>query len=155
MKRLLILFSALCLLSSVSSAAPAKGAEPLVVSRGETVNLADFVVPGKTTVFEFTSKFCPPCQAYNEPLHELHAKRADVAVVKVDINRPDVRGIDWESPVARQFDLHSIPHFKVYGPDGRLRAEDKIVFGADGQVDRTASSNAARVIVDGMINSGK
>jgi len=144
------------LIVAVVSAAPltaaTKAAEPLIVSRGETVNLADYVVPGKTTVFDFTSKYCGPCQAYNEPLHELHAKRADIAIVKVDINRPDVNGIDWQSPVARQFDLHSIPHFKVYGPDGKLRAEDKIVFGPDGRPDRTASSNAARALVDGLIN---
>lgn len=151
MKRFLALFSALCLLASVSSAAPAKGAEPLVIAHGETVKLTDYLVPGKTTVFDFTSKYCGPCQAYNEPLHELHAKRADLAVVKVDINRPDVKGIDWESPVARQFDLHSIPHFKVYGPDGKLRAEDKIVFGPDGRPDRAASSSAARQMVDGWI----
>jgi hypothetical protein len=43
--------------------------------------------------------------------------------VKVDINRPDVRGIDWRSPVARQYELNSIPHFKVYGPDGKLQVE--------------------------------
>ena len=151
MKRLIALCFVLGLLSSVGFAAP-KAAEPLIVSHGETVNLADYVVPGKTTVFDFTSKYCGPCQAYNGPLHELHAKRSDIAVVKVDINRTDVNGIDWQSPVARQFDLHSIPHFKVYGPDGKLRAEDKIVFGPDGRPDRAASSNAARALVDGLIN---
>jgi thiol-disulfide isomerase/thioredoxin len=154
MKRFLVLCSVLGLLSSVSSAAPAKGPEPLVISHGESVNLADYVVPGKTTVFDFTSKYCGPCQAYTEPLHELHAKRADIAVVKVDINRPDAKGIDWTSPVAQQFDLHSIPHFKVYSPQGKLLAEDKIVFGPDGHPDRGASSSAARQMVDGWINSG-
>jgi thiol-disulfide isomerase/thioredoxin len=145
----------LLILAAVATApltAATKAAEPLIVSHGDTVNLTDYVVPGKTTVFDFTSKYCGPCQAYNEPLHELHAQRADVAVVKVDINRPDVKGIDWQSPVAKQFDLHSIPHFKIYGPDGKLRAEDKIVFGADGRPDRAASSNAARLLVDGLIN---
>ena len=46
-------------------------------------------------------------------------------VVKVDINRPDVRGIDWGSPVAKQYGMQSIPHFKVFGPDGKLQAEGK------------------------------
>jgi len=53
----------------------------------------------------------------------LHKSRDDIAVVKVDINRPGVKGIDWESPVAQQYQLHSIPHFKIYGPDGKLQAE--------------------------------
>lgn len=157
MRRLLSLFSVLCLLSSVAaSGASAAGihekqSAPHHISLGAEVALTDYLVPGKTVVFDFTSKFCPPCQAYNQPLAELHAKRADIVIVKVDINRPDVRGIDWQSPVARQYDLHSIPHFKVYGPDGKLLGEDKIVFGPDGRPDRALSSNAGRRLVDGYI----
>ena len=95
-----------------------KGAQPAQISQGEEINLADYVVPGKTTIFDFSSEFCGPCRTYTEPLAQLHAKRADLAVVRVDINRPNVRGIDWKSPVAREFQLESIPHFMVYGPDG-------------------------------------
>jgi thiol-disulfide isomerase/thioredoxin len=102
-----------------------KGAEPAHVSQGQAITLSDYLVPGKTTVVDFTSKYCGPCQAYNEPLIQLHAQRADIAVVKVDINRPETKGIDWKSPVAQQFHLRSIPHFKVYGPDGKLIAEDE------------------------------
>jgi thiol-disulfide isomerase/thioredoxin len=147
MKRVLALFSVLCLLS----AAATKGPEPLRVAMGETVQLSDYMEPGKTVVFDFTSKYCGPCRVYDEPLGQLHGKRDDVAVVKVDINRPDKKGIDWQSPVARQYGLYSIPHFKVYGPDGKLLAEDKIVLGSDGRPDPAASSNAGRRTVDGMI----
>lgn len=153
MKQLLILIAAFTLVSSASAAVHTKQAEPLHISQGQTIALADFLVPGKTVVFDFTSKFCPPCQAYNEPLKLLHAKRSDLVVVKVDINRPDVRGIDWQSPVAQQYDLHSIPHFKVYSPAGKLLAEDKIVFGPDGRPDRALSSNAGRQMVDQWINA--
>lgn len=109
-------------LSATALAAP-KGAEPAHIAMGQTIVLADQLVPGKTTIVDFTSKYCGPCQVYNEPLAKLHAQRADLAVVKVDINRPDVKRIDWQSPVAQQFKLQSIPHFKVYGPDGKLLAE--------------------------------
>jgi thiol-disulfide isomerase/thioredoxin len=121
MKLLAALLAALAL-SATALAAP-KGAEPAHVAMGQTIVLADHLVPGKTTIVDFTSKYCPPCQVYNEPLAQLHAQRADFAVVKVDINRPDVKRIDWQSPVAQQFGLQSIPHFKVYGPDGKLLAE--------------------------------
>jgi len=100
-----------------------KGPEPVHISQGQTVTLADYLVPGKITVFDFYSEFCPPCRAIGPRLVKLHQTRDDIAVVKVDINRPGVRGIDWQSPVARQFGLESIPHFKVYGPDGKLQAE--------------------------------
>lgn len=122
MKTLLALVASLAL--STAAFAATKGAEPAHVSQGKEINLADYLVPGKTTVFDFSSKYCGPCQAYNEPLVQLHAQRADIAVVKVDINRPETKGIDWKSPVAQQFKLQSIPHFKVYGPDGKLIAED-------------------------------
>lgn len=125
MKSLLTALVSTLILSASLPAAATKGAEPLQISRGETVNLADYLVPGKTVIFDFTSKYCGPCQTYNEPLHNLHAKRADVVVVKVDINRPDKKGIDWQSPVAQQYRLEAIPHFKVYSPEGKLIAEDR------------------------------
>lgn len=101
-----------------------KPAKPLHVSFGQPVKLTDFLVPGKTVVFDFYSDFCPPCVRLTPMLEKIHAKRPDIVVVKVDINRPGVKGIDWKSPVAAQFGLRSIPHFKVYGPDGKLVAED-------------------------------
>jgi len=100
-----------------------KGPKPAHISMGQEVKLADYLVPGKTTIFDFYSEYCPPCRAIAPRLEKLHAARADIAVVKVDINRPGVKGIDWRSPVARQYNLNSIPHFKVFGPDGKLKAE--------------------------------
>ena len=122
MKILPALLASLAL--SAAAFAGTKGAEPAHVSQGRKINLADHLVAGKTTIVDFTSKYCGPCQFYNEPLAKLHARNADVAVVKVDINRPEAKTIDWKSPVAGQFNLQSIPHFKVYGPDGKLIAED-------------------------------
>jgi thiol-disulfide isomerase/thioredoxin len=110
--------------TATSSAKPAKPAKPLHVSMGAEVKLTDYLVDGKTVIFDFYSDYCGPCKAVAPRLEALHAKRADIVVVKVDINRPGVKGIDWKSPVAVQYKLHSIPHFKVYGPNGKMRAED-------------------------------
>ena len=129
-----LLFCAALLASTVAFAGD-KGSKPAHIAFGEKITLEDHLVKGKTTVVDFTSKFCPPCVAISPKLDELHAKRDDVAVVKVDINRKDVRGIDWKSPVAQQFQLESIPHFLVYGPDGKL----------------IASGNEARAIVMKML----
>jgi thiol-disulfide isomerase/thioredoxin len=101
-----------------------KGPEPREISLGgQTFNLADYLVPGKTTIFDFYSQFCPPCRAIAPLVKKLHEVRPDLAVVEVDINRPGLKAIDWESPVAKEFQLDSIPHFKVFGPDGKLLAE--------------------------------
>ena len=121
----------------------AKGPEPRRIAHGEVIKLTDYLVPGRTTLFDFTSEYCPPCRAYDEPLLALHRQRADIAVVKVDINRPGVNRIDWKSPVALHYEMNSIPHFKVYGPDGKLIAED------------TTRPPAARLMVDKWIEALK
>ncbi len=126
MKKLLpfvLLVSLVMGLPFAVAASREKGAKPQRVAFGQSVELADFAVPGKTTIFDFTSRFCGPCQRLAPHLDALHEKRDDLAVVAVDINRPDVQGIDWESPVARKYDIRSIPQFKVFGPDGKLQAE--------------------------------
>lgn len=98
-------------------------AKPMRIGQGEPVDLAAYTVDGKITVFDFMSDYCPPCVQISPWLDRLHAERADIQVVKIDINRPGVRGIDWQSPTLRQFGIRSIPHFKIYGADGELMQE--------------------------------
>lgn len=127
-------FAALCSVAAALAApyalaeAGKKGDTPDKIAHGEQVEIKDHLVPGKITVFDFTSEYCPPCRKISPLLDELHARRDDLAVVKIDINRPDTKGIDWKSPVARQYSLNSIPHFKVYGADGKLMAEGDAAF---------------------------
>jgi thiol-disulfide isomerase/thioredoxin len=110
-------------LAAIAGDAHSKGPKPVQVLGGEEMQLSDYLVPGKTTVFDFHSEFCPPCREIAPMVEKLHETRDDIAVVEVDINRPGVQGIDWKSPVAREFNLDSIPHFKIFGPDGKLKAE--------------------------------
>ncbi|NLO05032.1 MAG: thioredoxin family protein [candidate division WS1 bacterium] len=94
-----------------------------VVSQGERVELTDYLVPGQTMIVDFYSEYCPPCVQIGPYIERLAEQRDDIILLKVDINRPDVQGIDWESPVARQYSLSGIPFFMVYGPDGELQAQ--------------------------------
>jgi thiol-disulfide isomerase/thioredoxin len=102
-----------------------KGEKPLSIAQGRKVELADFLVTDRTTIFMFTSEYHPACRSYSEPLLALHQRGSNLAVVKVDINRAEYHEIDWESPVARQYTLSGkgLPHFKIYGPDGKLMVE--------------------------------
>ena len=100
-----------------------KGEKPLRISQCQKVDLSQFLVKGRITVFDFTSEYCPPCRGYADPLYQLHRRRDDVAVVKVDINRPEIHRIDWESPVAEQYELRSLPYYKIYSPEGKLLVE--------------------------------
>ena len=90
---------------------------------GERVEIAPHLVEGKMNIVDFYSDFCPPCKAIAPDLEALSAKNSNVVVSTIDINRPGRRGIDWNSPVARQFNLRSIPHFKIYDTEGELVAE--------------------------------
>lgn len=138
MKSILSFFGALLLVTlTFAAGTQTKGEKPLRIAQGQEVSLADFVVTGKTTIFDFTSEYCGPCRGYSEPLFLLHQQRPDIAVVKVDINRPEMHKIDWSSPVAQQYRMQSIPHFKIYDPAGKLIAE----------------GNAARKLVDQWINA--
>ena len=88
-------------------------------------NLKKSVVKGKTNIIDFYSEYCPPCKRISPFLRKLDARRGDIVVIKIDINRTGVKGIDWESPVAKQFRLKSIPHFIVISPWGKLMCEGK------------------------------
>jgi len=102
---------------------------PAGISHGEQIDLKDYLVKDQITVFDFYSRYCGPCRQISPLLDQLDRARTDLTVVKVDINRPDVNGIDWQSPVAREFELQSVPHFKVYAPDGTLQAEGPSGYG--------------------------
>jgi len=87
---------------------------------GQEIDIQRFIQSNKTTIFDFYSEYCGPCQRISPMLKRLDSRREDIIVHKVDINRPGIRGIDWGSPVARQYNLHSVPYFIIYDPSGKL-----------------------------------
>lgn len=115
--------------AGVRGAPPAASAvvpEVLVLNRdkpGVPFDLAPHLVAGQITLVDFYSEFCPPCVRIAPALEKLAAARPDLVVRKLDINRPGVQGIDWGSPLAQQYGLNSIPHFKIYDAQGKLIAE--------------------------------
>ncbi len=91
---------------------------------GCALALQNLPVKGKITVVDCWSPFCPPCLRLVPFLEKLAQKRRDLAIIKLNINRPEVQGgIDWQSPLAQQLGLHSIPHFLIFDPQGRLAAQ--------------------------------
>ncbi len=103
------------------------GAIPAYMNEGPVV-LSEQIVPGQTNIVDMYSEYCPPCRQIAPYLKKLDEARDDIHVVKVDINRPDIRGIDWQGPVAKQFKLRSIPHFILISPEGELIAEGKTAY---------------------------
>lgn len=90
---------------------------------GERLDLESVLVKGKTTVCEFYSNHCPPCQQMAPILEGIAAQHTEVAFRKINIDRASSGGIDFDSPLAEQHQVHSVPAFRIYDADGKLKAE--------------------------------
>jgi len=89
---------------------------------GQAVNPKSLIVPGRPVVVDFFSPYCPPCLKLAPRLEQLAAK-TNIIVMKVNINRPGIQGIDWQSPVAQQFGLKTVPYLVLLDPQGKMIAE--------------------------------
>jgi thioredoxin 1 len=92
---------------------------------GQIMDLKRLAAPGKTTLIDIYSPFCPPCVRLAPIIEQLAAKRPDLAVRKVNLNRPEVQGIDWQSPLAKQYQIRQVPHFMIFSPKGKLVAQGR------------------------------
>lgn len=90
---------------------------------GETLELASHLVPGKLTLFEFYSSRCEHSQAMQPVMEYLAARRGDLAIRQVDIDRPDAGEPDFDSPLAEQYAVEATPSFRLYDAVGTLVAE--------------------------------
>jgi thiol-disulfide isomerase/thioredoxin len=77
------------------------------------IRLEAHIVPGKITIVDFYADWCGPCRMLGPQLEDMAAKNPNIALVKINI-------IDWESPVAKQFNITGIPRVQVYDPSDRL-----------------------------------
>lgn len=94
-------------------------ADVQTITHGREVDLEAHLVDGKFVLFDFYADWCGPCRALEPQLLELAGRYADrLALRKVDV-------INWDSEVARQYRISSIPYMVLYGPDGaKLAAGD-------------------------------
>src|SRR5882672_10775595 len=128
-KRLLAGFGATLVVGAIFGAAVRhrpRSAEPdiKVITHGEMVDLADHLVRGKYTLFDFYAVWCPPCRALSPALERLAARRPEMlAIRKVDI-------VDWTMPVAAQHHVESLPYLVLFDGEGRRVAEGDGVFEA-------------------------
>lgn len=84
-------------------------------SHGQTINIDGLAVAGKITIVDFSSDYCAPCvQLAMFLIQQSKSYPRRYAIRRVDVNRPGVVGIDWQSPVSRQFHIDSLPRLVVY-----------------------------------------
>ena len=107
-------------ISTTAGGAPSAGYVINKENPGQEIDIQDFVQSNKITIFDFYSEYCGPCKRISPKLKLLDRRREDIIIHQVDINRPGIRGIDWGSPVARQYNLRSVPYFMIYDSSGSL-----------------------------------
>jgi len=100
-------------LAVLATGAVVNAADVQTITHGRKVDFEDHLVPRKFVLFEFYADWCGPCYALEPRLLDLAGRHNDrLALRKIDI-------INWDSAVARQYGLSSIPYLVLYGPDGQ------------------------------------
>lgn len=89
---------------------------------GAKVDIEKFLVKGKTNIFDFYADWCGPCKSIAPQLEKLAAQNKDVVVMKVNIDK-------WNSPVCQQYQIRSVPNFKIYDASGKLQSEGGEAYG--------------------------
>ena len=78
----------------------------------EEVNLNEKMVRGKVNIVEFYFAGHPACRLVTAYLDQLVAKDNDLSLIKINIGA-------WESPVAKQHQVTSVPRVDIYGRSGK------------------------------------
>ena len=122
---LIVVVAAVCLLWGLVGQSCAGAVRDANAGReGQPIDLTSLPVKGKTTIVDCYSIYCPPCMRIGPLLEQLAQKRSDLAIKKVDIQRPEkTGGIDWKSPLAQQLGLRAIPHFMIFNANGKLESQ--------------------------------
>lgn len=85
---------------------------------GSRVDLKPRLVAGKTNVIHFYADWCPACQKWKPTLDAINARFPDMTVLFVNID-------GFDSPVAKQYGITSVPTFRIVDGRGRLVAHGK------------------------------
>lgn len=93
------------------------------LAHGRTLDIDALACPGKVTVVDFSSDYCAPCvelAMFLIQASKSHPER--YAIRRVNINRPGFNGIDYQSPVSRQYAIKNLPRIVIY--DNKVKVAD-------------------------------
>jgi hypothetical protein len=95
---------------------------------GTPVRVERYLAPGKYNIVVYYSPFDAPSVSYAQRLMLLPQVNRDVAVRTVNINRPEATAVDWDSQIAVDMQLQTLPFFVIYDPRQNLRAKGRPAF---------------------------
>lgn len=89
------------------------------------IHVQRFLAPGKSTVLFYFSPYSDDTAYFSERLERLTQIRHDICVRTININRPEIQEIDWDSPVIHDAEIPSLPYFRIYDSQKRLRSHGR------------------------------
>ena len=96
-----------------TTAVAGRGEAVAVISHGAQVDINQHLALGNVTVVDFYADWCGPCKRLSPSLEQMMRTDPEIALRKIDI-------VNWNTAVARQFNVDSIPQVNVYDRSGRL-----------------------------------
>jgi len=90
-----------------------RGQQGEVITHGAQVDIAKHLALGNVTVVDFYADWCGPCKQLSPSLEQMAQTDPDIALRKIDI-------VNWNTAVAKQYNIHSIPQVNVYNRGGLL-----------------------------------
>src|SRR5213083_472632 len=90
-----------------------RGQQVEVISHGAQVDISKHFALGNVTVVDFYADWCGPCKQLSPSLEQMARTDPEIALRKIDI-------VNWKMPVARQYNVNSIPQVNVYNRGGSL-----------------------------------
>jgi thiol-disulfide isomerase/thioredoxin len=90
-----------------------RGQQVKVISHGAQVDIAQHLALGNVTVVDFYADWCGPCKQLSPSLEQMAQTDPEIALRKIDI-------VNWDTAVAKQYNIHSIPQVNVYNRGGFL-----------------------------------
>ena len=109
---------------------------------GTAVDVLRYLVPGKYTIVAYLSPYDASCLSFEPQLVQLSQARTDIAVRTVNINRPGVQGVDWQSPIVQEMQIQKLPFFLVFDPAQSVRAKGRPAYEGVVQWLRDMSANS-------------
>ena len=106
----------------VACGAPAGPSTPVVRpektlqinTTGQAVDLVPQLAPGYVTVVDFWADYCGACTVVGGMLAVQVAQEPSIVIRKIDVG-------DSDTPVAKQYDIGALPHFRLYDKRGQMR----------------------------------
>jgi len=100
-----------------------RGQQVKVISHGAQVDIAQHLALGNVTVVDFYADWCGPCKQLSPSLEQMAQTDPEIALRKIDI-------VNWNTAVAKQYNIRSVPQVNVYNRGGLLVGT---VVGADAE----------------------